>query len=116
VGRLLDFDDLEVIVDECTDVPDCEYVELPDGGIMWESPAIDVPLKIDKDHLEADEKDIPDLHWSGASLSESWWGVLYSHTDEQWTRFITENPLNPRPPAPRRPMGPGRVVRFRKLG
>jgi hypothetical protein len=29
-----DFDDLIVAVDECTDVPACEYVELPPGGMM----------------------------------------------------------------------------------
>ncbi|MCA1542251.1 hypothetical protein I6F18_20035 [Bradyrhizobium sp. NBAIM32] len=40
-----DEDDLELVVDECTDVPDCEYVELPPGGVMWESPAKPVPLK-----------------------------------------------------------------------
>jgi hypothetical protein len=109
-----DADDLQVIVDECTDVPDCEYVELPEGGIMWESPAIDVPIEIDRHRIEVDENDLPDVPWSGASLSESWWSVLYGHTDEQWTRFVPENPLKPRPPAPRRPMGPGRVMRFRK--
>lgn len=109
-----DFDRLEVVVDECTDVPDCEYVELPDGGIMWESPAIDVPIEIDKDSTDADENDIPQVPWSGASLSESWWSVLYGYTDEQWTRFVPDNPLRPRPPAPRRPLGPGRVLPLRK--
>ena len=105
--------ELEMIVDECTDVPDCEYVELPHGGIMWESPAIDVPIEIDKDS-DQDEVDIPELPWSGASLTESWWSVLYGYTDERWTRFVPDDPLRPRPPAPRRPLGPGRVVRFRK--
>ena len=61
-------DHLDVIVDECIDVPDCEYVELPEGGIMWESPAIDVPIEIDKDSVEADENDIPDVPWSAACL------------------------------------------------
>jgi hypothetical protein len=109
-----DDDQLELIVDECTDVPDCEYVELPLGGIMWQSPAIDVPIEIDKDSVEADEDDILEVPWSGASLSESWWSVLYGYTDEKWTRFVPGNPLQPRPPAPRRPAGPGRVVQFRK--
>ena len=27
-----DFDELVTAVDECTDVPACEYVELPSGG------------------------------------------------------------------------------------
>lgn len=31
---------LLMIIDECTDPDACEYVELPDGGITWESPAI----------------------------------------------------------------------------
>ena len=109
-----DIDRLEVLVDECTDTTDCEYVELPDGGIMWESPAIDVPIEIDKDSSEPDEADIPDIPWSGASLSESWWSVLYGDTDEQWTRFVPDNPLRPRPPAPRRPLGPGAVIPMRK--
>jgi hypothetical protein len=107
-------DQLELIVDECTDVPDCEYVELPLGGIMWESPAIDVPIEIDKDSVEADENDIPEVPRPSASLSESWRSVLYGYTDEQWTRFVPENPLKPRPPVPRRPLGAGRVVQFRK--
>jgi hypothetical protein len=106
-------DQLEMIVDECTDVPDCEYVELPEGGIMWESPAIPVPIEIDKDSEQADGEDIPEMPWSSASLTESWWSVLYDYTDEQWTRFVPENPLKPRQPAPRRPMGPGRVVPLR---
>jgi hypothetical protein len=76
---------------------------------MWETPAIDVPFEIDKDSIEADENDVPEMPWSGASLSESWWSVLYGYTDEQWTRLVPENPLKPRPPAQRRPMGPGRV-------
>jgi hypothetical protein len=110
-------DDLELIVDECTDVPDCEYVELPDGGIMWESPAIDVPFQFDKDGPEpADEDEVPKVPWSGASLTESWWSVFYGYTDEQWARFVPEDPLKARPPAPRRPLGPGRVMKFRRRG
>lgn len=110
-----DVDELEVIVDECTDVPDCEYLELPEGGIMWESPAIDVPIEVDDDDTaEEDETDTPELPWSGASLSESWWSVLYGRSEGQWIRFVPENPLKPRPPAPRRPMGPGRVLPMRK--
>ena len=37
---------LAIAVDECTDVSDCEYAELPYGGIMWESPAKPVPLNV----------------------------------------------------------------------
>jgi len=37
-----EMNDLLVAVDECTDPDDCEYIELPVGGIMWTSPAIAV--------------------------------------------------------------------------
>lgn len=39
-------DDLLVVIDECLDAADCEYMELPNGGIMWTSPAIAVPFKV----------------------------------------------------------------------
>ena len=67
--------DLATIVDECTEVADCEYAELPDGGITWGSPAIAVPIEIDKDD-PTNIEDFPRIPWSGASLSESWWSVL----------------------------------------
>lgn len=37
-----DPEELEFVVYECTDVEACEYLEMPDGGIMWQSPAIPV--------------------------------------------------------------------------
>ena len=65
---------LVTIIDECAEVADCEYAELPDGGITWENPAISVPIEIDKDDpSDLDEEEIPTVPWSGASLSESWW-------------------------------------------
>ena len=45
--------DLVTIIDECTEVADCEYAELPDGGITWESPAISVPIEIDKEERDS---------------------------------------------------------------
>ncbi|MGY4193368.1 hypothetical protein [Bradyrhizobium sp. USDA 4520] len=110
-----DEEDLELIVDECTDVPDCEYIELPEGGIMWESPAIDVPIEIDKDSTEPEDEDgVPSLPWSGATLTEAWWSVLYGYTDEVWIRFVPEEPLRPQPPTRRRPTTQGRVSRRRR--
>ncbi|KRR06820.1 hypothetical protein [Bradyrhizobium valentinum] len=108
-------DALVTIIDECTEAADCEYAELPDGGISWESPAISVPIGIDKEDPN-DIEDTPEVPWSGASLSESWWSVLYGYTDDQWTPFFPDRPIEPRPPAPRRPLGPGRVVKFRRRG
>ena len=36
--------DLIIAVDECLDPVDCEYAELPVGGIMWTSPAVTIPI------------------------------------------------------------------------
>ena len=47
-------EDLLMAVDECTDPADCEYVELPPGGIMWTSRAIAVPLSPGKDDPATD--------------------------------------------------------------
>lgn len=79
---------------------------------MWGSPAAPVPIEVEDD--PDDTKEIPTLPWQGAEFSESWWSVVYGHTDDKWKRFFPEDPLKPRPPAPRRPLGPGRVVQFRK--
>lgn len=62
-------DDLLMIIDEITDPDACEYTELPDGGITWGSPAIEVPIE---DDVDADgEEQTPDVPFAGASLSES---------------------------------------------
>jgi hypothetical protein len=109
-----DEDELEFVADECTETADCEYVELPVGGIMWESPAIDVPIEKSADSPEDDENDIPELPWSGAALTDSWFSVIYGLTDGQWTPFVPQDPLKPRPPAPPRPLGPGNVIPMRR--
>jgi hypothetical protein len=66
-----DKDQVQLTVDECTDVPDCEYIELPDGGVMWESPAVRVPLDT---AAKGDDDTAPtqDLPWARASLTEQW--------------------------------------------
>jgi hypothetical protein len=98
-------------VDECTDPDDCEYVELPAGGIMWTSPAIAVPLSPGKDEPDTDAEELP---WAKAELSELWWSVVYGYTDDEWTEFFPGKPRKPRPKAPDRTMGPGRVLPMKK--
>ncbi|WP_050625642.1 hypothetical protein [Bradyrhizobium viridifuturi] len=109
-----DDEHLELIVDECTDVPDCEYMELPHGGIMWESPAIDVPIEVNREYDPEDDEEVPSLPWSGAALTEAWFSVVYGYTDEEWIRFVPEEPLNPQPPTPRRSTTQGRRARRRR--
>jgi hypothetical protein len=104
-----DFDDLVTAVDECTDVPGCEYIELPAGGIMWTSPAIPVPVSVPEDEkVEMDE-----LPWARAEMSERWWDVVYGYTDDEWTRFDPDAPQDPAPAPPKRPLGPARVIPIR---
>ncbi|MET4117847.1 hypothetical protein ABIB85_004469 [Bradyrhizobium sp. JR1.5] len=104
--------DLELAVDECTDVPYCEYPELPDGGIMWESPAKPVPL--DRGDPEDDEAPVEEFLWGGASLSERWWSIAYGFEEVEWIPFVEGGPApesDPQvDPAVRRPMGPARII------
>ena len=105
-------DDLLVVIDECLDAADCEYMELPDGGIMWTSPAIAVPFKAgDPDDDESEAEELP---WAKAELSESWWSVVYGYSDDNWTEFFAGSPRTPRPATPTRSMGPAQVVPIRK--
>jgi hypothetical protein len=107
-----DMEDLVIAVDECTEPADCEYVELPVGGIMWSSPAITVPLNPGncEDENSHDGEQLP---WTNAELSETWWSVVYGFTDNEWTEFFPGQPRKKRVRPPR-PMGPGRVLPYRK--
>ena len=102
-----DLDELAIAIDECADVDACEYVELPVGGIMWESPAIPVPI------AGGDEAELPELPWAKAALSGGWWSVIYGYADMTWIRFDPGAPQGPIPDPPRRAMNPARVVPLR---
>jgi len=102
-----DLDELAIAIDECADVDACEYVGLPVGGIMWESPAIPVPISAGD---EAELPELPELPWAKAALSGGWWSVIYGYADVTWIRFDPEAPQDPMPDPPRRPMDPARVV------
>jgi hypothetical protein len=104
-----DFDNLVVTVDECTDVSACEFLEMPDGGIIWSSPAIPVPIDLGDD----ESTEIPELPLQSAELSESWWSVIYCHKDGEWTRFDPDAPQDPPPEPKPPPMGSGKVVPLR---
>ena len=106
-------DDLLVVIDECLDAADCEYMELPDGGIMWTSPAIAIPLNPGND--EDKETEAEELPWARADLSETWWSAVYGDSDANWTEFFPGIPKTPRPAAPSRTAtGSAEVVPIRK--
>lgn len=106
-----EFEDLVSAVDECTDVPACEYVELPPGGIMWTGPVIPVPVEINREDEEAEIKELP---WASAQMSELWWSVVYGYTDDEWIRFDPDAPQDPMPEPTKRELGPARVIPIRK--
>jgi hypothetical protein len=72
-----EFEDLVIAVDECTDVPACEYVELPPGGIMWTGPTLPVPL--DRGDPDDDGSKIEVLPWARLS-SPSFGGTSFMAT------------------------------------
>ena len=69
-----DLETLREIVDECTDVPACEYREIMDGGIYWESPAVPVPMP--EVTVESVER-APLFPWHGAAVSDGWLSEIY---------------------------------------
>jgi hypothetical protein len=105
-----DLDALEIVVDECTDVSGCEYVELPEGGIMWESPAI--PVRINAGDNEEFELLSPPA-WRKAELSKSLRSVIYGYTDQTWTPIDPEARQDQMPVPPRTSIDPARVVPLR---
>jgi hypothetical protein len=107
-------EELALAVDECLNTDDCEYQRMGTGGIMWTSPAVPIPVPYDAD--AADDSDEADIPWSGASLSDSWWGSFYEDNPRRWRAFFPDQPRKPRPSPPSRPMGPGHVLPMRRRG
>ena len=70
---------LMFVVDECTDPGSCEYLTLPEGGIMLESWAPSIPVVMDMD----DEEEQPANPLDGASFSEGWWEKLFVFKQEK---------------------------------
>jgi hypothetical protein len=105
---------VQSVVDECTDVLACEYLELPDGGVMWETPAVPVPL-VTAEKGDNEDAEIAELPWSKASLTERWWNFVHGFEGEEWTPFDPDAPPRSSDDSkPDRPSGPGHVVPFKK--
>jgi hypothetical protein len=105
-----EIEDLILAIDECLDPGDCEYAELPTGGIMWASPAVTIPIDNgDEDKKEDEKHHIP---WTRADLTDLWWNVVHS-SEEEWTELFPGTPREPRS-RPTPPIGPGRVLPYRK--
>jgi hypothetical protein len=87
-------------------------MELPPGGIMWESPATPVPLG--SGNPEDDESAVQPVPWASASLTERWWNFVYGFDETDWIPFVVHDPEEPAPePEPKR-LGAGQVVPLRR--
>ncbi|MGY8630870.1 hypothetical protein RAD15_00050 [Bradyrhizobium sp. 14AA] len=104
---------LALSVHEWTDKDRCEYVKLPEGGIVWAGSAVPVPMT-PGDESDADW-DIPELPFSSATTSETWLNVLYGYPPRpRWTKLKTRRIPEATSPLPPQPMGMGQVIPLRR--
>jgi hypothetical protein len=101
--------DLAIVVDECTDPWDCEYIVLGVGGIMWSSPAIPIPIELPED----DTFDDP-MPWAAATITDSWWDYFYGFAKPRWKPIFPDRRTEPPQPEPPEKPGPGHVVPFNR--
>jgi hypothetical protein len=70
------------MVDECTDVPTCEYRRLPgDGGIYFDGKTPVVPFVIDEGGYPTIEGDMPFSETKDASVTETKWEDVFMDED-----------------------------------
>lgn len=82
-----DAEDLAEYVDECCDTFDCEYTELPNGGIYLPQPALPVPYDIPEDG-DGD-------FFKGASICDSWFRYLIGREDIGEWHSLAESDFTP---------------------
>jgi hypothetical protein len=104
-----DVDELIELVDDCTDVEACEYLELPSGGIYWDKPAVEVPIAVNEN--DEPEARIP---WSRADMTHFWGDAVYGFDSGEWVEFFPDIPGPSEPEHPPKPVGPGRVAPLRR--
>lgn len=103
---------LIVIIDECTDPGACEYTRLTfPGGIMWESPAVSVPVERPGGTDGSEPDPVP---WEAASVTERWFNVIYGYEKCRWKRFYPDEPPEPIKPKLLPKLEQGRVIPFKK--
>jgi len=71
---------LQMLVDECTDIDGCEYAPMPAGGIYWDVPAITIPVpEIEGADgiLDGDPSVRADVPWGKLTESDAWFDALH---------------------------------------
>lgn len=82
-------DQLIILIDECTEPDACEYTRMGPGGLMWESPAVPIPVKLPQDDDGGEPDPVP---WAAVSVTEAWWNYFYGHARCRWKRFFPDAP------------------------
>ncbi|UPK35155.1 hypothetical protein IVB18_45490 [Bradyrhizobium sp. 186] len=114
--------ELAFLIDEVLDPDRCEYRKLSRGGVIWEGPAVQIPLPSSNDDDDASSNDIP---WKEARFTELWgYDALYKKARWRKIEYTVEDlygidPETPDPERPPRPTTspsrlPGKVLPFRR--
>jgi hypothetical protein len=85
---------LQIFVDECTDIDACEYALMPAGGVYWDVPAIPVPVpEPEGDASIVDENGsgaFPDVPWGKLTPTDAWYWALHN-TIRRWRPLFQES-------------------------
>jgi hypothetical protein len=98
--------ELMVLIDECTEPEECEYIVLPPGSVHWTGPAVRIPIPIPEETAEDDG-----IPWNEATISDSWWHAFYA--SHRWTPIDRQRAaeLKRRKPKKAKPKS-GKIIPF----
>jgi hypothetical protein len=116
---------LALLIDEVLDPEHCEYQSIGPGGVVWEKPAVEIPLP---DQDEEDDTSSGDgIPWKDAAFTEMWsYNALYNQGRWRKIKYSLDDlygidPEAPDPEPPRRADVPplqskrdAKVLPFRK--
>jgi hypothetical protein len=114
--------ELAFLIDEVLDPDRCEYQRLSPGGVIWEGPAVKIPLPSSSDDDDTKSNGVP---WKNARFTELWsYDALYKKARWRKLEYTVEDlfgidPETPEPEPPSRsttsPLRlPGRVLPFKR--
>ncbi|TFV75061.1 hypothetical protein E4K64_15145 [Bradyrhizobium frederickii] len=114
--------ELAYLIDEVLDPEHCEYRLLGPGGVIWDGPAVKIPLPRSKDDDDDDEEESSDVPWKDARFTELWYYEGF-YKKARWRKvghslvdLYGIDPETPEPDPPPRPPSnsAGRVLPFRR--
>lgn len=118
--------DLAYMIDEVLDPNECEYTTIGPGGVIWEDPAISIPLpgRATEDDDGGEEEEAELIPWKDARFTENWALLAYYDSGKRWKKIgVTvedlygidpETPDPEPPPSSARASPAGKVLPFRR--